>query len=210
MRSLVLIDQAEGFLRITLSQKIEREIGGDVGGIARMLLGLSVDDEVGIEVYPLSRQRLPFVKASRFLADVPFAHQPRAVAGLLQQLRERRQIGVERLDGVGSFGVAANAVNVRVAAGQNRGAAGGANGIRGKRVGESHAFVGQPVHVGGLENRMPGAAHLLESLVVRHHEKNIRAAIARPRAAAGGKKGGGSHALECPASGYAFCHVNLL
>ena len=55
-----------------------------------------------------------------------------------------------------------------------------------------------------------GVGHLLESLLVRHSEQNVRTPIARPATSSGGKKSSGSRALERPASGYFGCHVNPL
>ena len=183
MRGLVLVQQAE-WLRAAAAQEVEGEVGRNVGGIAGLFALLPVDDEVGIEVHALSGQHLPFVESAGLLAQVPFSNQAGAISGLLEQLRKCRQAGVEFFDGIGLLGIASDAVDVGIAAGQDRCTARSAEGVGAASVGKARALAGQAVHVRRLQQRMARAAHLGVLLVVGHHQQDVgtwRGSASAPR-----------------------------
>ena len=84
VRRLELIDQAEGPRAVAAREIVEREVGGDIGGVALFLDLRAVFDEDRIEVFALARVDAPVVEAARILANVVFADEAGLIAGVVQ------------------------------------------------------------------------------------------------------------------------------
>ncbi|MEY3530243.1 MAG: hypothetical protein RLZ70_1311 [Verrucomicrobiota bacterium] len=107
----------------------------------------------------------------RLVAEMPFAEDAGAVAGLLQLLGQGRRAERQALaleDGVG------DAVLELMPPGQQRATRGGA-GRRDLEIREADAFGAEPVEVRGLEHRVAVRAHVAVALVVRQDEEDVRA-----------------------------------
>ena len=145
VRRLVLEHKHEGLRLVALAHPVQREVSDDVGDVT-----LHLDHALGVlhrrvVVDALSRQDLPEVEAGGVADEVPLAYDGGLIAGLLQQLREGELRAVED-----RVRVVEEAVEVRVFAGQDDGAARTADGVGDQGAIEAHAFLGEAVDVRGL------------------------------------------------------------
>ena len=145
VRRLVLEHEHEGLRLVALAHPVEREVGDDVGDVTLHLHHALGVLHRRVVVDALAGQHLPEVEAGGITDEVPLADDGGLVAGLLQQLREGELRAVE--DGVR---VVEEAVEVRVFAGQDDGAARTADGIGDQSAIEAHTFLGKAVDVRGL------------------------------------------------------------
>ena len=153
-------------------EPVQRFVGDDVGDIARVADRPAGFMEHRVVVVTLAGDHGPVVKAGglvrRTFAQMPFTKNGGLVAATAQVLGH---VGQAVVDAVGQRH---DAVHMVVGAGQNRRAAGGANGVADIAVVHPHALLGQTVDVGGLVDAMPVTADGLGRMVVGHDENNIR------------------------------------
>ena len=115
----------------------------------------------------LAGENVPVVEAGGLADQVPFADHGGLVAGALQFLGDVIALGVERIfEGV-------DAVLVAVLAGENRGAAGRADGIGAEAVGEANAAVGDAVDVRRLIDAAAVGGDGVGGVIVRHDVENV-------------------------------------
>ena len=98
------------------------------------------NEEDGIPIRALAGQDDPAVKARGVGAEVPLADHAGVIAAGLQVLGHVVARAIEAVEH-------RHAVEVRILPGEQRGAAGRADGIGDKRIREPHAFLGEPVDV---------------------------------------------------------------
>ena len=173
MRCLLVVQQAEGSAAGP-RQEVQRHVGRDVSCVALVAEPLATDDEVGVEVDPLARQDLPFVKTLGLVPQVPLPKEPGPVAVLLQQLGECRDGGIDALDRSGAPRITKNPVDVGVRAGENSRPAGSAQRVCAEGVREADTLASKAVDAGCPEQTVAGAAHLLRRLVVGHDDDHVR------------------------------------
>jgi hypothetical protein len=107
---------------------------------------------------------------SVFVAQMPLAENTRGVAGGLQHLRQRHRFEAQPLalvDGVRDAGAEF------VAARHQRGAGGRASRAD-VEIGETDALPGERIQVRGFENRIPGKTQIAVTLVIGHHQRDVR------------------------------------
>ena len=167
VRRLVVHHQEERLVARTVLDELERQVGDDVGRIAAgvgLLPGRRV--EHGIAVRALAGQDLPAIEPDGIAAEVPLADHPGVVAALLQQPRDRHARTVEPIEH-------RHAVEVRVLAGQNRGAARRADRVGGKDARQQRALARQPIEVRRLVDARPVRADRVRRVVVGHDEDDV-------------------------------------
>ena len=131
------------------------------------------------------RRKAPIVEGvtERAFSELhaPLADEPGAVAGGMEpsEIRLQAKLGSHRRL---AEGVVVTALAV---ASQEGCSAGGADRSGDERVGESHTALGQTVDGQGVQYRMTGAAHLVESLVVGQDEQQVWLPSSRDRFATG-------------------------
>ena len=109
---------------------------------------------------------------------MPFPHQSRLIAGLLQQFGEGGLRSVE------AFPVAAEPVDVAVLAGQDVGAGRAADGIGAKGIQKHRALFGESIDVGSLIDLRTVGADGLDGVIVRKDEYDIGLLLGSQRAQA--------------------------
>ena len=179
MRSLVLAHQQERFRLVAVLQPLDRQVGDDVGHVARVLHLLAVPDHRRVVVHALPRQDVPVIEAGRIADQMPFADQGRRVAGLLQQLGKRLLRAVET-----AVAVVVEAVDVRVLAGQDRRPARPADRVRHEAAIKPHPFARDPIHVRRGEQlaTLAVGADRLAGQIVGEDEQDVGRADLRPPA----------------------------
>jgi hypothetical protein len=186
--------EAEGLFAF-LVDEIDGVIGEDIGDIALGLDGFSIDVEGRIEGFALAGEGDPVVEAGagRVIdAHVPFAEEGGGVAVVVEEAGP----GFQRVAVAGAVGVVGNSVLERILTGQERGAAGGAEGRGDEGVFEAGAFAGEAVGIGGLGEGMAGAAEFVEAEIVDEDEDDV---------GPGGSGGGRGEAQELPAMHGLYC-----
>ena len=157
----------EGLLRIALFEPVEGEIADQVGAVAGVLFAAGGGEEGGIVIDALAGEDIPVVEAGGFGNEVPLADHGGLVARALEFLGDVIALGVERLfEGV-------DAVLVAVLAGEDRGAAGRADGVGAEAVGEAHAAVGDAVDVRRLIDAAAVGRDGMGGVIVGHDEENV-------------------------------------
>ena len=174
----MIVEHGEGAVLVALLQPADRLVGNHVGDVARLDLLLAVLDEEGRVVFALRHQNAPEVEALRVGVQMPLADHGRLVAGVVQQLGEGLLRAVE------GARVVREAVLVAVFARQDAGARGARDGVGHVAVLEEHAFAGQPVQIGGLDQPVVVAAQGLAGVVVGHHDDDVGLARRLGRSAA--------------------------
>ena len=106
-----VVDEAEG-PGVGLGEELEGHVGGDVGDVAGVVFAFSVFDEFGVEVDALAREDAPGIESAGGVAEVPFADDAGAVAGLLEEFGVGGEGGLHCFDGVFAFGVSEDLVDV--------------------------------------------------------------------------------------------------
>ena len=122
MRGFLVQHQKERFVLRARLEPLEAEVGGDVRAVALDGELASGDEEHGIPIRPLTGQDNPAVETSRVAAEVPLANHARVIAAGLKAFRHMVARAVEAVED-------GHAVEVRILPGQQRGAAGRADGI---------------------------------------------------------------------------------
>ena len=170
VRRLVLAHQQERLGGVAVFHPVQRQVGDDVGGVARMGDLPAVVDHRRVVVDPLAGEDVPFVETGRITDQVPFADDRRLVAGFLQQFRESHLGRVEP-----AVGVVVKAVEVVVLPRQHARPAGPADGIGHQAAVEPHALPGQPVDVRRLVElaRVTVGADRLIGMVIREDEHDV-------------------------------------
>ena len=170
MRRLVLDHGEEGFGLVPLLQPFQRTLGDDVRHVARLLDVLAHADHGRVVVDALAGKDLPMVETRRVAHQVPLAEDGRLVAGFLQELWKGGLRPVEA-----AVRVVGKAVQMGILSGQHRGPAGAADGVRHEAAVEAHAFLGDAVEVGRVEQlpRITVGADGLVGVVVREDEDDV-------------------------------------
>ena len=171
---LVAEVEEEGLLAAPVLEPLDGLVGEDVGVVALELLAAPVDVELWIEVGALALEANPVVEAGSgfvvVVAHVPFADEGGAVAVLLEVLGEEDgALGNRAL-------VVDHAMVVHVLAGQDGGAARGAEGSGDEGVGEVGAFPRETVE-GGSFQPLGGVlmkSHEVEAVIVAEDEHDVR------------------------------------
>ena len=148
----VLVDGLSVSLEILAAQIAEGRVETDF----RMKMAVEMIKAAGIGVKTLLR-----------MAQMPLAEYGGLITVRLKQLGEGHQPvvhrGRERCD----------PVDVVVGAGQDRRAAGGADGVGAEAVVEAHSTICNPVKVRRTVDAAPIAAHGMRRMVVGHDKQNI-------------------------------------
>ena len=167
VRRFVMHHQKERLLARPALDELEGQIGDDIGGVAARVRLLSCRRvEHRIPVCALAREDLPAIEPGGIAAEMPLADHAGVVPALLQQPRDCHPRAVEPIEH-------GHAVQVRVLAGQNRGAARRADRVRGKHVREQRALAGQPIDVRRLVDARPVGADGVRRVVVGHDEDDV-------------------------------------
>ncbi len=167
MRRLVVAHEEERLLRVALLEPVEGEIGDQVGAVAGVLLAAGGRDEGGIVIDALAGQDVPVVEAGGIGDQVPLADHGGLIAGALQFLGDVVALGIER------FVQRVDAVLVAVLAGEDRGAAGRADGVGAEAIGEAHAAVGDAVDVRRLVDAAAVGGDGVGGVIVRHDVEDV-------------------------------------
>ena len=185
MRRLVVHHQKKRLVLRPLADEVDRELGDDVGRVASGVgLFSCCRVEHRIEIGALSRKDFPAIEALRIASEVPLADHAGVVAALLQQLRDRRAAAVEPVEN-------GHAVDVRVLAGEDGGAARRADRVGGEDVFEERALFGNAIEVRRLVDARPIGADGVRRVIVRHDEDDVGPIGGDPGATAKGKKDAG-------------------
>ena len=185
MRRLVVHHQKKRLVLRPLADEVDRELGDDVGRVASGVgLVSCCRVEHRIEIGALSRKDFPAIEALRIASEVPLADHAGVVAALLQQLRDRRTAAVEPVEN-------GHAVDVRVLAGEDGGAARRADRVGGEDVFEERALFGNAIEVRRLVDARPIGADGVRRVIVRHDEDDVGPIGGDPGTAAKGKKDAG-------------------
>jgi hypothetical protein len=139
------------------------------------------NEELRIPIRALAGQHDPAVEAGGIAAEVPFADHAGVVAAFLQVLGHVVAAAVEAVEN-------RHAIQVRILPGEQRGAAGGADGVGDEAVGEARATFGEAVNVRGLVDLGAVGGDGVLGVVVGEDEQDIRR---RGLGDGGGQKGGG-------------------
>ena len=169
VRRLVVHHQEERLVARPRLEEVERQVGDDVGGVAArvgLLAGRRVEHR--IDVGALAGQDLPAIEAGRIAAEVPLADHAGVVAALLQQPRHRHARAVEAVEH-------RHAVEVRVLAGEDRGAARRADRVGGEDARQQRALARQPIEVRRLVDARPVGADRVRRVIVGHDEDDVGA-----------------------------------
>ena len=175
VRCLELVDQAERLIPVAAFEVVEGQIGGDIGSVALFLYLGSHFDKDRIEVLALTGVGTPVVETARGLADMVFADQTGLIARLTQEFGKGRDFGIERFDGIGFFGIAVDAVDMRVGTSEYGGPRGSAEGIGAKAVFKARTLCGQAVHIGSRDDPVSVAAQFALGVGIGHDVENIGA-----------------------------------
>ena len=197
VRRFVVAHGEERLLRVALLEPVEGEIADQVGAVAGVLLAAGGSEEGGIVVDALAGEDVPVVEAGGVGDEVPLADHGGLVAGALQFLGDVIALRVERLvEGV-------DAVLVAVLAGEDRGAAGRADGVGAEAVGEAHAAVGDAVDVRRLVDAAAVGGDGVGGVIVGHDEEDVgRAALPwRGRRSRAGQSVRGGYKQACKGYG---------
>ena len=182
----------EGFFRAALGVDPLRGLGvEEVGAVARGFLELSVVEQSGIKIRVAGRIAagaginladaaaavdVDLVEAAavglirRFVAEMPFAKNPRGVTGRLQHLRQRG--GGER-HALAFENRVGDAVLKFMAAGEEGAACRGARGAD-VEIRETHALGAEAIEVGRLQDGISVGGDVAVTLIIGKDEKNIR------------------------------------
>ena len=172
VRRFVVAEQAEGPVLVACSEPLDAYVGDEVGRVAFDDFLPAHLDHDRVVIQPLAGQNDPVVEpggiVNTTVPQMPLADNGVLVAFFLKEFREGELPAVHR----GAEGC--DAVNVIVGAGENRSAAGGADRVGAEAVVESHAALGDAVHVWRLVDAAAVAAHRLRRVVVGHDKQNVR------------------------------------
>ena len=183
------VQEKRGFILGPFLHVIHRPLGKQIRGVARRVDGLLVFAHivdvvaafVHVVVHHVAEPAVEVVEAAlggrvgRFQAQVPLADDGRVVARPLQERRQQRGLGVEVAPTV--FGVGADDARhahvVLVAAREQGGAGGRADGAVGVEVVEAHPVPGDLVHVGRPQVFGAVVRHVVVALVVGQDEEDV-------------------------------------
>ncbi len=149
-------------------QELDPEVRGDGGAVPFDREPVPRDEELRIPVGSLARQDDPAVEAGRVGAEVPLADHPGVISRRLKVFGDVVAGAVEPVED-------RHAVLVRILAGQEGGAAGGADGVGDEGVGEAGSFVGQAVEVWRLVDLGAVGRDGVLRVVVGEEEEDVRA-----------------------------------
>ena len=169
MRSLVLAHKHEGLVGVTfLLEPLEAEVGDDIGCVADALDFLSIPFHPWVVIGTLAVQNLITIESGWVGLEVPLSDQGGLVSNLAQKLREGDLRAVEDAS-VGHLSVVEGVLAPR---GSPPGTGRRSNWSRSSAL-ESHAFLCDPVQVGGLDQFRPVGADGMRGMVIREDEQNI-------------------------------------
>ncbi len=175
VRRLVVDHHTEGAAGITFIEPVEAHICDQVSDItATGLPGAAVraiENKLRVVVAPLAGENGPVVETGRAmfgtLAEVPLAENGGLVACGLQQLGVSGKAIIER------GGERGGPIDVVIGAGQDCGAAGGADGVGTETIVKPDTAVGDAVEVGRFIDAAAIAAHGVRRVVIGHDEDDV-------------------------------------
>ena len=174
VRRFVMEHQEERLIPRPVLDEVDAQVRDHVGHVppgVRFLAGRSVEDR--IHVRALTGQDLPPIEADGIASEVPLPDHAGVVATRLKELRDCPAGAVEAVEH-------RHAIQVRVLAGENGGAARRADRVRHEHARQHRSLARDAIEVWCLVHARSVHANRMRGMVVGHDVEDVRSA-GRPR-----------------------------